>query len=97
MSFEDKKFLKIADESAIKKDGDYEIRLPFHDIVMPNDKLVAELQAMTLRRKRLRNEAFYSDYTMFDKGRAEKVPDDELSRCNGRVYTPPQGLSQEKE
>lgn len=96
LSFEDKKFLKIADESAIKKDGHYEMWLPFRDksLVMPNNKPVAELRALTLRRKLLKNEAFHSDYTkfmnaMFDKGHAEKVPDDELSRCEGRVWCIP--------
>lgn len=104
LSFEDKKFLKIADESAIKRDGHYEMRLPFRDenLVMPNNKPVAELRAMTLRRKLLRNEAFHSDYTkfmnaMFDKGHAEKVPDEELSRCDGRVwYIPHHGVYHKK-
>ena len=104
LSFEDKRFLKIADESAIKKDGHYEMKLPFRDesLVMPNNKRVAELRAMTLRRKLLKNEAFHSDYTrfmkaMFDKGHAEKVPDDELSRCDGRVwYIPHHGVYHKK-
>lgn len=69
------------------------MKLPFHHekLVMPNNKPVAKLRAMTLRRKLLKNEAFHSDYTkfmnaLFDKGHTEKVPYDELSRCDGRVW-----------
>ena len=93
LSFEDKKFLKIADESATKKGGHYEMRLPFRNenLVMPNNKPVAELRAATLQRKLKRNDDFRTDYTTFmdamlDNGYAEKVPDDQLSRSDGRVW-----------
>ena len=93
LSFEDKRFLKIADESATKKDGHYEMRLPFRveKLVMPNNKPVAELRAATLLNKLKRNEDFRTDYTTFMNGMleneyAEKVPDDQLSRSDGRVW-----------
>ncbi|KAL2102335.1 hypothetical protein ACEWY4_001503 [Coilia grayii] len=103
-SFEDKKFLRIADESAVKKNGHYVMRLPFRDenLSMPNNKAVAELRAMTLRRKLSKNKAFHSDYTTFmkamlDKGHAEKVPDDQLARSDGRVwYIPHHGVYHKK-
>ena len=104
LSFEDKKFLKIADESTVKKDGHYMMRLPFRDenLTMPNNKTVAELRAMALRRKLMKNESFRSDYNkfmnaMFDKGQAEQVPDDQLSRSDGRVwYIPHHGVYHKK-
>ena len=104
LSFEDKKFLKIADESTVKKDGHYVMRLPFRDenLTMPNNKTVAELRAMALRRKLMKNESFRSDYNkfmnaMFDKGHAEQVPDDRLSRSDGRGwYIPHHGVYHKK-
>ena len=96
--------MKIADESTVKKDGHYMMRLPFRDenLTMPNNKTVAELRAMALRRKLMKNESFRSDYNkfmnaMFDKGHAEQVPDDQLSRSDGRVwYIPHHGVYHKK-
>lgn len=97
-------FLKIANESAIWKDGHYDMMLSFCDesLFMPDNKAVVELWAITLDRKLLKNKALYSDYTKFlnamlKKGHDEKVPDDELSRCDGRVwYLPHHGVYHKK-
>ena len=99
-SFEDKRFLKIMNESVTKRDGHYELRLPFRrdDVCLPNNKKMAEQRALSLKRKLERNAMFKKDYVSFmndvlKKGHAEMVPEAQLHRNDGRLwYIPHHGV-----
>ena len=53
MSIEDKRFIKIAEQSITLKDGHYSLDLPFRKErpVMPNNYQVAEQRLIGLKRK----------------------------------------------
>lgn len=55
MSREDRKFLEIMNASVNLSDGHYCLRLPFRndDVIMPNNRQVAEYRASCLKRKLL--------------------------------------------
>lgn len=99
-SFEDKKFLHVMNSSVKRKDGHYEIQLPFrHDnISMPNNRKVAEQRVLNLARRFQKDESFRKDYHGFmcdvlRKGHAERVPEEQLSRKDGRLwYIPHHGV-----
>ncbi|KAJ8418879.1 hypothetical protein AAFF_G00003780 [Aldrovandia affinis] len=65
---------------------------------MPNNQRVAEQRALNLRRKFIKNSQFQADYSVFmddiiAKGYAVKVPSEELSRSDGKVwYFPHHGV-----
>lgn len=100
MSMEDKRFMKIAEDSAKIVDGHYSLRLPFRkdDVSLPDNHHVAEQRLSSLKRKFKRNETFHEEYTTFlsdviDKGYAEAVPQEQLRRKDGRVwYIPHHGV-----
>ena len=96
MSMEDKRFIKIAEQSITPKDGHYSIDLPFRSErpVMPNNYQVAEQRLIGLKRKLKGNEIFRSEYTEFmedviSNGHAEVVPQAELEREDGKVHPTP--------
>ena len=99
-SFEDKKFLHVMNSSVKRKDGHYEIRLPFRqdNISLPNNRKVAEQRALSLARRLHKDEAFRKDYNGFmrdvlRKGHAERVPEEQLPRKDGRLwYIPHHGV-----
>ena len=100
MSIEDKRFMKIANESIVLENGHYQLDLPFRkeNTVMPNNKVIAEQRLANLKRKLKKNEHFQSEYTDFlsdviDNGYAEVVPQEQLERKDGRVwYIPHHGV-----
>lgn len=99
-SAEDKRFLKIAADSVVKRDGHFQLRLPSRKEVvkLPNNKRVAEQRASNLIKRFRRDEAYYKDYNAFmsdilKKRHAERVPEDQLQRDDGRVwYIPHHGV-----
>ncbi|KAL0187614.1 hypothetical protein M9458_014713, partial [Cirrhinus mrigala] len=100
LSFEDQRFLEIVNNSVVKRDGHYQICLPFRklDITLPDNKKTAEQRALSILKRFKKDEAFLSDYRDFigdilKKGHAEKVPEEELDRNDGRVwYIPHHGV-----
>ncbi len=93
MSFEDKRFLKIVNESISLSDGHYTLNLPCRkdDVIMPNNRHVAMQRLLSLKRKFKRNESFHNEYTSFlsdmmDKGYAEVVPQEEVDQVEGRTW-----------
>ncbi|KAL7870792.1 hypothetical protein SRHO_G00082890 [Serrasalmus rhombeus] len=68
------------------------------DVVMPNNKCVAEQRASSLKRKLTKNSSFHDDYTAFvsdllSKGYAVEVPANKLNRNDGQVwYIPHHGV-----
>lgn len=99
-SFEDKKFLKVVKDSITMKEGHYVIRLPFRqdNICLPNNRKVAEQRARSLSQRFKKDEAFRKDYINFmndilAKGYAERVPEEQLHRTDGRLwYIPHHGV-----
>ena len=100
MSVEDKRFMKTMSDSATKKDGHYQLALPFKEkeLKMPNNRNMAEQRATSLKRKCCRNTAFHEEYRTFledviRKGHAELVPQEELEAKTGKVwYIPHHGV-----
>lgn len=100
MSREDLQFLELATQSATIVDGHYSIALPlrYKHIQMPNNRKMAEQRALNLKRKFEKNPSFHAEYSTFmsniiDKGYAVRVPDEHLSRDDGKVwYLPHHGV-----
>ncbi|KAL0176849.1 hypothetical protein M9458_029179, partial [Cirrhinus mrigala] len=100
MSKEDIQFMDMVSQSVKLRDGHYCIGLPVRrkDVVLPNNRIVSEQRALNLQRKFWKDSAFHVDYTAFmedviSKGYAEKVPEKELKRHDGRVwYIPHHGV-----
>ncbi len=93
LSFEDRRFLSIANESIKMQDGHYVLRPPFKrdDVSLPNNREVAEQRILSLLRRFRKDESFLRDYKVFmndilKKGYAEKVPDKQLYRRDGRLW-----------
>ncbi|KAL7857230.1 hypothetical protein SRHO_G00161290 [Serrasalmus rhombeus] len=96
MSREDIQFMRCVTETTKKINGHYCIGMPLRnkDVVMPNNKCVAEQRASSLKRKLAKNSSFHDDYTAFvsdllSKGYAVEVPANELNRNDGRVWCIP--------
>lgn len=100
MPIDDKRFLNIANESVIVKESHYCINLPFKtdNIMMPNNRLVAEQRLLNLKRKFKRDSNYQKEYTEFlsdviCRGYAEIVPPAQVKGTDGKVwYTPYDGV-----
>ncbi|KAJ8385590.1 hypothetical protein AAFF_G00184520 [Aldrovandia affinis] len=100
MSQEDHQFMRSVSKSAELVDGHYCIGLPLRSETanMPNNRFVAEQRAVGLKRKLSKNPDLHEDYKDFmtgiiQKGYAVKVPKEQLSREDGRVwYIPHHGV-----
>ncbi|XP_014672653.1 PREDICTED: uncharacterized protein LOC106813111 [Priapulus caudatus] len=99
-SQEDKRFREKVSSSIRLVDGHYEIRLPFRkdDEVLPNNRAQAMQRLKSLKKKLEKDMQFQSDYKDFmssilEKGYAEKVPEGELHKNDGREwYIPHHGV-----
>ena len=100
LSREDEQFLELVTKSSKLVNNHYSIGLPLRtsQILMPDNKSVAEQRTLNLRRRFKKDAAFHSDYTTFmsdmiSKGYAEKVPEDVLERNDGKKwYLPHHGV-----
>jgi transposase InsO family protein len=100
-SVEDKKFLKLMEETIEQEpDGHFKTALPFRDknIHMPNNRPQAEAYANSLRKRLVKDSNLCEQYTQFMEdleanGYAERVPEGELVREDGRQwYVPHHGV-----
>ncbi len=99
MSQEDLQFTDSMSQSARLVEGHYCIGLPLKNkqLRMPNNHVTAEQLALK-KKKLLKNLSFLEDYITFmsdmiTKGYAMKVPDEDVSRSNGKVwYIPHHGV-----
>lgn len=96
MSQDDCRFMHLVSSSAKLVDGHYSLRLPLRNenTKMPNNRCMAQQRAENLKRKLKKNPDFHKDYIKFmrdiiDKGYAEKIPAEQLSRNDGRVWNIP--------
>ncbi|XP_034057151.1 uncharacterized protein LOC117536415 [Gymnodraco acuticeps] len=101
MSIEDLKFMQIANTSAELNNGHYCLKLPFREednVVMPNNRHLAEQRVLCLKRKLERNPTFKEEYTNFlddviNNGYAESVPEHQVKGKEGKVwYIPHHGV-----
>ena len=79
-SWEDRRFVKIMNESCILINGHYQVDLPLRDpeLKLPNNKKMAEDRLKSLMKKMIRIPQFKDDYVacmedMISKGHAEEV------------------------
>lgn len=93
LSREDLRFVDMVTKSAKLIDGHYQDALPLKNsnISMPNNRKVVEQRLYHLKRRLQRDPVFYREYHTFikdllGKGYAERVPDAELERSDGRVW-----------
>lgn len=96
MSQDDRRFMHLVSSSAKLVDVHYSLRLPLRNenTKMPNNRCMAQHRAENLKRKLKKNPDFHKDYIKFmrdiiDKGYAEKIPAEQLSRNDGRVWNIP--------
>ena len=100
LSVEDKKFMEMVNRETILRDGHYQVCLPLRDAStpMPNNRSLALQRLKGLKKKFQSNKAFRKKYTdfiddLFVKGHVSQVPDEDLSREDGRVwYLPHHGV-----
>lgn len=100
MSREEKKFMEKVESSVQLKGGHYMMKLPFRTphVNMPNNFTVAKQRVSGLKRRLLKDETFHKEYTDFltdviNKGYAERVPESQLDRSEGKVwYLPHHGV-----
>lgn len=98
-SKEDQKCMDMVSNSARLVDGHYEIGLPLREnINMPNNRKVVEQRASHLKKRFQRCSTFFADYKavmsdMVFKGYAERVPVEEMTRGDGKIwYLPHHGV-----
>ena len=84
LSQDDKRALAIMEESAELRGGHYEIALPWKVFPpdLPNNKIVAEHRLGLLKKRLLKDPELHRKYSLFmedlfDKGHAQKVPEDQ--------------------
>ena len=100
LSVDDKRFMDIMEQSTTKQGDRYQMDLPLRErnISMPNNKDQAKGFARRLREKLSKNEEMHQQYTTFmddleNQGYAEKVPEVELNRNDGKTwYIPHHGV-----
>jgi hypothetical protein len=98
-SVEDKMFRLKVEQSISLVNGHYQLALPFRDSVrLPNNEVQALQRLQSLKKKLEKNPDFHKDYntfmeTVFKNHYAEQVPDEDLSRNDGKVwYIPHHGV-----
>ncbi|XP_053398193.1 uncharacterized protein LOC123532323 [Mercenaria mercenaria] len=99
-SREDQQFISLLREGIHIADGHYEMPLPFRGGVphLPNNKSLALHRLGQLRTRFTRDDLYRTRYTTFIKdmirnGHAEKIPEDDMERQDGRVwYIPHHGV-----
>lgn len=91
MSVEDGRFVDLISRSVMFKNGHYYLPLPFRDedVTLPDNQAVAAQRAVGLSRRFKRDSAYANEYKAFmedvlRKGYAEKVPQEELQRKDGK-------------
>lgn len=100
ISRDERRFMKIAEETVVLRNGHYQISLPFKDrqALVLNNKSRALQRANWLKKKLEREAKLYQDYKTFmkdivAKGYARKVPSDQKSLVKGDAwYIPHHGV-----
>ena len=92
LSEEDKKWLTVMEASKKIDNGHYQFSIPLkdEDVVLPNNRVLAERRLTSLGRRMKNDVEFAEQYhdsveEMIDKGYAEPVPVADIHRDDGRV------------
>lgn len=99
MSRDEIKFLGIMETGKLQ-DGHYTLNLPFkkEEVSLPNNQCVAKQRILGLKKRFEKNEKFHQEYNSFltdviNKGYAERVPEHQKERSDGKVwYIPHHGV-----
>ena len=93
MSQEDRRALKMMEESTKLCDGHYEVALPWRVFPpdLPNNKMLAEHRLCLLKKRLMRDQALHRKYCsfmedLFEKGHAQRVPNDQLYHETARAW-----------
>ncbi|KAK6175033.1 hypothetical protein SNE40_013574 [Patella caerulea] len=96
MSRSDKKALAVFEDTIKLKDGHYEVSLPWKEYPpnMPNNENLAQHRLQLLKKRFLKDEYLFQKYSKFIDGLledkyAEEIPNDEIDRCDGILWTLP--------
>ena len=100
MSVNDKHVIDIWDRTTVVTEGHYEMVIPFknENPNLPNNISIAESRLESLERRLRKDTDLYEKYkaeihNLLDKGYAEKVPQSEMNRDDGKVwYLPHHGV-----
>lgn len=100
MSREDRTFMEIIEKSVSFKYGHYTLKLPFKDSegIMSNNICIAKPRLLGIKRRYEKDVKFQQEYADFlndmaNQGCAEKVPEHQLNRCEGKIwYLPHHGV-----
>ncbi|XP_064624565.1 uncharacterized protein LOC135486033 [Lineus longissimus] len=99
LSQEDKRFMKLAEDSINFQNGHYEMRLPFREenTKLPNNKTQALQRLNSLKQKMRKNQKFYEDYSAFmdvllQKGYASQIPEKDHHEEGKVWYIPHHGV-----
>ena len=95
LSVNDKKFMQMMEDSVTKKDGHYEVMLPFKNrtVTVPNNKLQAEIYAKKLGHRLEKHQKLHEQYAEFmnkleARNYSERVPEEELEGSGRTWYLP---------
>ena len=93
ISVDDRRTLDLWNQSLKLDNGRYSMDIPFKDenLKLDNNRGMAEKRAESLRRRLNRDENLREKYTkeikkLLDMGYAERVPEDQLQRADGKVW-----------
>ena len=93
LSTNDKKVLKMWDDTSLKVNGHYEIKIPFknEDEKLPHNRAMAEKRFKQLEQKLEKKPDLKKQYIdaiedLLKKGHAKEVPNDAIDRSDGRVW-----------
>ncbi len=93
MSVDDRKTLTMWKENVAYKEGHYELPVPFKSSVpcLPDNRAVAETRLGSLGRRLKRSQVLSDKYRngmreLLEKGYAQQVPSDEISRSDGKTW-----------
>ena len=100
ISREDMRFHHIMEKTIRLENNHYCVDLPFKDddVIMPNNRCIAEQRVMSLKRMFQRNKEYHQEYVHFlndviKSGYAEQVPQQQLNGTEGKIwYIPHHGV-----
>ena len=93
MSQEDRRALKMMEDSVKLRDSHYEIALPWKvfPLGLPNNKMLAEQCLFMLKKRLVKDRTLHQKYSvfmedLFEKGYAQRVPDEQLHHTSTAAW-----------
>ena len=93
LSVEDKRALEMMEQSLKRKDGHFQVALPWREkpVKIPNNKPMAEKRLESLKRRLKKDGELFDKYKRamqdyIDKGHAERIPKKELEEKSSKIW-----------